>query len=533
MKYTGDRALVLTAFPLGETQHVTPEGYLYCRAVPIARVGVQQYLNHELEPDAEGGPDGVIHVERRHEDVFHEDTIASFEGKPIVDDHPEEMLSPETVKQYQVGVTIHPRQGEGDMADHLIADLLIMDKDAIAAVRAGKREVSAGYGAEYESLSPGRARQHTIIGNHVALVKKGRCGPSCSIGDEDMVQKKKDEEKKPAKGFFQRLKAFMDSEGYTTGEEGAETVDEAVESESGAQEGKVGGDTHIHIHTGPNDSTTQAPTTDKKVKDKKTGDEDEGAEAEAEEEESEDNSMEARMIRLETGLAQLAEAVRKLAAAEAAETEEETEVEGEESETEDADTEEEGEAEAEGDVETEDADKDEDEEKEDKKKTDDSKPAKDKKTGDKKMKDKKATKDAAPSLALKTEFQQVRASAEILAPGLKLPTFDAAQPQRYTTDAMCLLRRRALAAHMKTPEGEEVTTMLNGGKPLQLQKLTCDAATVIFNSAVAFAQDRNSKPAQGQQRQRATKDHKAPATPGEFNKQASDFWNRGKPNKSA
>ena len=84
---------------LGTNQHLTPEGFLLCRDVPIARIGHQQYLNEELAPEIEGGADGVIHVERRPEDVFHDDVLASFEGKPVIDEHPEsgDLLNPETV----------------------------------------------------------------------------------------------------------------------------------------------------------------------------------------------------------------------------------------------------------------------------------------------------------------------------------------------------------------------------------------------------------------------------------------------------
>ncbi len=70
--------------------------------------------------------------------------------------------------------------------DILLADLLITDKAAIESVRAGLREVSCGYDADYEQIEPGRGRQRNIIGNHVALVEKGRCGSRCAIGDKDM-----------------------------------------------------------------------------------------------------------------------------------------------------------------------------------------------------------------------------------------------------------------------------------------------------------------------------------------------------------
>ncbi|MFX7731975.1 DUF2213 domain-containing protein, partial [Acinetobacter baumannii] len=45
------------------------------------------------------------------------------------------------------------------------------------------KEISCGYDAEYEQIAPGRARQSTIVGNHVAFVESARCGPVCSVQD--------------------------------------------------------------------------------------------------------------------------------------------------------------------------------------------------------------------------------------------------------------------------------------------------------------------------------------------------------------
>jgi hypothetical protein len=86
-------------------------------------------------------------------------------------------------------VVLHPHRGDGLLTnnDFLYADLLIQDEDAIRDVREGKREVSAGYDAEYSELAPGEGRQHGIIGNHVALVDRGRCGYACHIGDSEMA----------------------------------------------------------------------------------------------------------------------------------------------------------------------------------------------------------------------------------------------------------------------------------------------------------------------------------------------------------
>ena len=53
----------------------TPEGFLICKDVPIARTGPQDYLARELMLD--GDPERVITVQRYPEDVFEDATLAS------------------------------------------------------------------------------------------------------------------------------------------------------------------------------------------------------------------------------------------------------------------------------------------------------------------------------------------------------------------------------------------------------------------------------------------------------------------------
>lgn len=168
---------------LGPRQSLTPEGFLVCHDVPIARTGQMLYAGGEtpIEP----GPDGLVHIERVPEEVFRPETIASFEGKPVTLDHPLDFVTPNTWAMLAKGVTQNVRRGQGIQDDLLFADLLIMDNRAIEEVRSGLREVSCGYEAEYEQTKPGRGVQRQIVGNHVALVERGRCGPRCAIGDKE------------------------------------------------------------------------------------------------------------------------------------------------------------------------------------------------------------------------------------------------------------------------------------------------------------------------------------------------------------
>ena len=155
----------------------TPEGFLICKDVPIARTGPQDYLARELMLD--GDPDRPVTVQRHPEDVFEEATLASFEGKPICDGHPPENVGPENYAAYTKGHVQNVRRD----GDYIVADLYINDANLANEVRNNvKREVSCGYLCNYVPDGSGY-KQTRIRGNHLAVVPKGRAGASVSIKD--------------------------------------------------------------------------------------------------------------------------------------------------------------------------------------------------------------------------------------------------------------------------------------------------------------------------------------------------------------
>ena len=155
----------------------TPEGFLICKDVPIARTGPQDYLARELQLD--GDPDRVITVQRYPEDVFEDATLASLEGKPVTDGHPPENVGPENYAAYTKGHVQNVRRD----GDYIVADLYINDANLANEVRNNvKREVSCGYLCNYVPDGSGY-KQTRIRGNHLAVVPKGRAGASVSIKD--------------------------------------------------------------------------------------------------------------------------------------------------------------------------------------------------------------------------------------------------------------------------------------------------------------------------------------------------------------
>lgn len=163
---------------ISPNQIETAEGYLICRSVPIARTGDQQYTAREVRQD--GDPGQMVIVHRRPEDVFAEETIASFEGKPVTDDHPPENVQAENFASYARGHVQNVRQA----GDNLVGDVYITDAKLASDVKHRvKREISCGYHCDLVPDGAGGYYQTNIRGNHVAVVLRGRAGHDVAIHD--------------------------------------------------------------------------------------------------------------------------------------------------------------------------------------------------------------------------------------------------------------------------------------------------------------------------------------------------------------
>ncbi|NHN33534.1 DUF2213 domain-containing protein [Paenibacillus agricola] len=162
-------------------QTATPEGFLVCHNVPVARTGWQEYLGEEIGATDMTGK--VVKVFRSPEEVFSPAAIASFEGKLLTSEHPSELVTPQNATRYSRGVVTNVRQGSGGDSDMLLADLVVHDQQLIDEIQAGKREVSCGYDCTYAAADDGTYQQQQICGNHVAVVKEGRAGSRVSIKD--------------------------------------------------------------------------------------------------------------------------------------------------------------------------------------------------------------------------------------------------------------------------------------------------------------------------------------------------------------
>ena len=155
--------LAYYGYTISPNQIETGEGFLICKNVPIARTGTQDYLGSELGLSG-GDSDRIIAVLRSPDEVFSEAALASFEGKPVTNDHPPGLIGPDDVKNYEMGHAQNIRRGTGEWKDFMIADLHIHDRDLIDAIQNGKREISCGYECDYAKNEDGTYSQKNIRG---------------------------------------------------------------------------------------------------------------------------------------------------------------------------------------------------------------------------------------------------------------------------------------------------------------------------------------------------------------------------------
>lgn len=150
-------------------------GWLQVEAY-LSRTGVFPYLQ----------PDGSLRYELRlAEDVFNRDALASFGMVPVTDEHPPEFLTAANTREFARGTVGEQVVRDGD---HTRAALMITDADLAKKLEDGEaREVSCGYTCDLEFEGGTFEGQHydaiqrNIRGNHVAIVPRGRMGPSARV----------------------------------------------------------------------------------------------------------------------------------------------------------------------------------------------------------------------------------------------------------------------------------------------------------------------------------------------------------------
>lgn len=154
----------------------TPEGYLRIKAT-FARTGLQRYRRQDGKEAIEYRPE---------EEVSRKDALLSLANLPVTLEHPPELLTPDTCRQYQRGHTGSIVEYRSPFA---VGFVTVTDRETIDAIkRSDAKEVSVGYRVKYDptpGVTPDGQRydgvQREISGNHVAIVRKGRAGPEVRL----------------------------------------------------------------------------------------------------------------------------------------------------------------------------------------------------------------------------------------------------------------------------------------------------------------------------------------------------------------
>lgn len=180
--------------PAQSTRTLTPEGFLLCKDARLGKAPqVRQYYAAEFNGIEGYTPDQVINVFSSADELFRPETIQSYQGVDVTDNHPPgNSINAATWKTHSIGTLFNVRRD----GDYLIGDLLIKDSDVIQQIQSQERlELSLGYGAELHFITgtspdgtPYQAEFKNFYGDHVALVKYGRCGGDCRIGDQNPKQ---------------------------------------------------------------------------------------------------------------------------------------------------------------------------------------------------------------------------------------------------------------------------------------------------------------------------------------------------------
>lgn len=159
-----------------------PSGYLIVEGL-AARTGVQLY--------ASGDGSRIIREYRPAEEVFADESLASWSGVPFTARHPRGLLSPRDASREARGavLSVEPLPAHGWVK----ARLAIHDEALIRDIQSGKlSQLSAGYTAareDAEGVAPDGQRydsvQRAIQINHLAAVVTARAGSDAQLRLDD------------------------------------------------------------------------------------------------------------------------------------------------------------------------------------------------------------------------------------------------------------------------------------------------------------------------------------------------------------
>lgn len=163
---------------------IDKNGYWKYPNTKISREGVFPYAGWQIDDSLP--PDQIFMVYRPYEEISKQETVDSFNGVPFIEDH--EMIGSGFTpvdERPAAGTLYNTRPQPND----LFGDIVVYSEKVKDSISAGKKELSLGYFCSYvleKGVFDGQPydyKQINLLGNHIALVDKGRMGSSVRVQD--------------------------------------------------------------------------------------------------------------------------------------------------------------------------------------------------------------------------------------------------------------------------------------------------------------------------------------------------------------
>lgn len=165
---------------------IDADGFLVAPAT-IAKAGnVQEYRARELGLD--GDPNRVVRLYRPVDEVAK--AAPTFARRPVTNNHPPtKWVTADNWSQFGVGDAGEKVTLDGDSLNTTIT---VRNKRVVDAVMSGKSGMSCGYKFSFDDSKKTTPEgvavdgwMTDIVGNHIAVVDRGRGGPNCVIADDE------------------------------------------------------------------------------------------------------------------------------------------------------------------------------------------------------------------------------------------------------------------------------------------------------------------------------------------------------------
>ena len=174
------------AFDKGSVRSTDRDGRLHVEVTNISKAAVNPYLGREIpDSDALGLDAGKVYQLLRDPKEL-EKASGTFNSLPLLSRH-QPVSAEDYAPELVVGATGTDAVFE---APYLKNSIVVWSQEAIDGIESGEaKELSCAYRYRAD-MTPGTyqgepydGRMVDLVGNHVALVSAGRCGPDVIVGD--------------------------------------------------------------------------------------------------------------------------------------------------------------------------------------------------------------------------------------------------------------------------------------------------------------------------------------------------------------